>query len=396
MMRTVLVLAMLVAYPATGAFADVGGYPCAQPTVRTLTAPGSPAANAQDPSILQLETLLFLERVKEATELANVLLSNELPPAERGRVEVLRAQALHDAGRTREAREALELAIARGDIDRETRCALEVERARLDLEQDRLDRVIDALSARPGSTPRCGSVDIAWLVLARAHARLGDLGRAAPLCETFLERAPNSPEAPSAWHLLSRAAAARGDQAAWAELVRRAEESARWQSLRRARLLQLIAEPEAAEPRLGLALLWLEAGEPQRAGEHLRVLVSQHPEHVRGWFHLGELERARGNVAEARTAWDRALAVDPDDGPTLRNRGLLSLLEGRNVEARTDLARLVGTGAADTPPLLSGRLHLARALEALGRLREALAAYDAYRELGGTEPLAPPSPDGED
>src|SRR5205814_5148698 len=88
--------------------------------------------------------------------------------------------------------------------------------------------------------------------------------------------------------------------------------------------------------------------------------------------------RARGDVAAARAAADRAISAGPGSVPALLARAEVALAEADPARVRV----LAGSAAAADPDAAGPRLALSRALEAGGDLASALAALDGPRATG--------------
>ena len=259
-----------------------------------------------------------------------------------GEAIALVVRALAAAG----ARERAELLLAGAKPSEASRGWVETARARLALDRDDLAGARAILLAQaPVAFP---AIPECWLLAGRTLARGGDFERAAPLLERFLALAPLDAEAPSAWHVLVGAAVEKGDEAKAQELRARALESARWTAFYRTRRLQVREKPDEPLPRLGIAELFLAAGEYARAREVGRELARRFPAFCRGFEVLGRAERALGELDAARASLELGAACDPAGARTL--------------------------------------LELARVLDGLGKDEEAAARYARYRELGGTEP----------
>lgn len=56
---------------------------------------------------------------------------------------------------------------------------------------------------------------------------------------------------------------------------------------------------------------WLAARRPVEALETARLLVEANPSNSRHWFHLAEVHAAAGRTAEALSAYDQSLALEP-------------------------------------------------------------------------------------
>lgn len=259
----------------------------------------------------------------------------------------------------------------------------QLERARILVEEDELEAADELLAVL---APRAGAVPEFWLLSGRVHARRGALEAARAPLERFLALGPRHPEAPSALHVLSQAALRRGDGQAARELAARAAELGQWLAYLRVRRLQVRESPDEPLPRLGLALVWMGAGELERAAGVLDELLARHPDHASGWFHRGEVHRLAGELDAARAAYDRAVELDENELLARHNRAVLARLEGRGAEARADFEWLV-ENHPDAPKVRGAHLELARLLFAAGEVDAARERYAAYLERGGTEAL---------
>ena len=297
----------------------------------------------------------------------------------------LTARALFEAGREAEAEALLG---ARGSAADPAGWLL-VERARSALARDELERVEELLAAPEGSEAPVVHPERSesWLLLARARARGGDLEAAAPLAWAFTQRAPLHAQAATAWNLVALVSDERGNSADATEARRRADELRLWHSILRARRIQVRESPGEPEPRLGLALVWMEARQVERAREVLLELTQLFPRYARGQFHLGEVERLRGDFDAARRAWSAALAADPDQDKARFNRAVIDTQRGDLALAQPDWEILVQREVSTRPPMLEAHLYLARIQLARGDRPAAQQRYARYRELGGTEPL---------
>jgi len=257
------------------------------------------------------------------------------------------------------------------------------------------DELAAALAALAGAAEKAAAPSLAperpesWLYLGRIHARRGELERARAPLERFLALAPRHPEAPAAHYTLSQEALRRGDGAAARAHAERAAQLGEWLAYLNIRRLQVRETPDEPLPRLGLALAWMHGGELERAESTLRELLARFPEHATAWFHLGEVLRMRSDLAGARVAYDRAVALDENELLARYNRAVLARLEGRTADARADFAWLAEGPHADDPRLLGAHLELARLLLAAGDQAAAEARYAEYRARGGREQLGP-------
>jgi tetratricopeptide (TPR) repeat protein len=307
-------------------------------------------------ALLALGQRAVLDRWRESIELdlpaevvaeAAPLVSPGGSLAEDGEAIGLAARALESTGEERRAASLL----AEAKATEASRGFVETARARLAIGRDEIGEAKRILLADPGADApvRYPAIPECWLLAGRALARGGEGARAAPLLERFLALAPLDAEAPPAWFMLAQAAADGGQLERAAELRRKAIASSEWQGYYRARRIQIRESPGEPLPRLGLAELFLAAGEFARAEAAARELTSRSPEFCRGFEALGRAQRGLRDPAAARKALERA------------------------VECDTELAR--------------AWLELARVLGSLGEPDAAAARYARYRELGGTESL---------
>lgn len=66
--------------------------------------------------------------------------------------------------------------------------------------------------------------------------------------------------------------------------------------------------------RFGLGKGYLDAGDAERAAEHLQRCVEQDPKYSAGWKLLGKARQAAGDLAGARQAWEQGLATAATHG----------------------------------------------------------------------------------
>lgn len=287
--------------------------------------------------------------------------------------------------------EALEL-LDRAQPSAATRDPVVLERIRCQIQDDDLSGALIALLPSPDARePRLATRAESWLLAGRAWARSGSLERAAPFLARFVELAPRDREAPAALHLLAQEALARGDGRTAQAALQRADELGRWHALWRVRTIQVREQPDEPLPRLGLAQLWLQAAEPERARAILVATCERFPDFAAGHFHLGEAERMLGDLGAAADAYGRALEIEPDHLLAHHNRGTIHRLEGRLVQARSDFEAVADGPRASDPHALASHLWLARVLDALGEPEAAARRYAKYVELGGREPLKEPT-----
>jgi cytochrome c-type biogenesis protein CcmH/NrfG len=66
----------------------------------------------------------------------------------------------------------------------------------------------------------------------------------------------------------------------------------------------------------------LDSNQPVVAMEALTEATARDPGSAAAWHFLGEAYRAQGRTADARAAYDRCLALDPNHGRAARARRL--------------------------------------------------------------------------
>lgn len=220
-----------------------------------------------------------------------------------GEARALWARALCGAGRTQEALEALRPEA----VPESERAWLEIARARMAIEADDLAGARARLSSRESKAElgaRFPDRPEAWLLLGRAAWRGEQRADARVALERFVAAAPLDAEAPDAWHMLALEARRRGDAARAAQCDEAQQKSAQWQAYYRTRRLQIREHPREPLPRLGLAELWIAAGDDARAREVLEDLVRLEPDFARAELALARLEKRAGR-AEAAAAHAR-------------------------------------------------------------------------------------------
>jgi tetratricopeptide (TPR) repeat protein len=260
--------------------------------------------------------------------------------------------------------------------------AIELESARRLLEEDRIEEALALLLAPSGAPrPRHANRADGWMLSARALSRAGELERALPLLKEMIARFPHDDEAPAAYHLLSQAAIARGDIKSARSLRVRANSSARWRSFFDARRRQAIEHPEDPLPRFGVAALWMEVDEAQRARTVLNALLLRAPDFARGHALHGDASRALGELDESLLSWSRALELNENLHAARLNRSILLSSRSKWSEARADLEILITQEESRTEPIVRAHLELAKVLEALGDEDGAAASRANYQRL---------------
>lgn len=307
------------------------------------------------------------------------LVSGAEPLSKDGEAVALVARALFATGEREKARALLSSA----PRDERSTPWLAVEEAREAIESDELDRAVQLLEQENGV--RFPDHAACWFELARARMRAGAQAKAAPLLDQFLARAPLAAEAPAAWHMKMQVALQRRDAAEAERCRAEAQRTGQWQAFYRARRLQIRENPREPLPRLGLAELWLAAGDAQRAKGVLDELLAIAPAFCRAFESLGEAHEKLGDAAAARASFDRAIECDPKLTSAYLARGLFLVRANEGAAARADLERVCDGPDAAEPRFVRAHLALARVLRALGDETGAERRLARYRELGGKE-----------
>jgi hypothetical protein len=196
----------------------------------------------------------------------------------------------------------LELALDPAGLADEQRSWLALCRARLALSQDAFAECaqalrLDAKGQLPPELARLWESD--WL-LGKLLDRQGKSAAARAPLERFVQNAPLSPQAPSAWHMLARGARESADTERAQACTKAGLASAQWHSYYRARRIQLREAPNDPLPRLGLAQLLIAAQRDDIARLWLEELTTRWPNEPRGWLEYARLEQRAGALERAR------------------------------------------------------------------------------------------------
>jgi Flp pilus assembly protein TadD len=127
----------------------------------------------------------------------------------------------------------------------------------------------------------------------------------------------------------------------------------------------------------------LRAGHPDVAVRHFRNAVKLAPEFAPAWGNLGVALRRVNDVPAAFQAYERALAIEPDNPTVLTNLAGLYRSTGREPEAQIALKAGRVSGASPHVLLMRGDLELAQ-----GRPEKALEFYRRARRLNSLLPDA--------
>ncbi|HET6761745.1 MAG TPA: tetratricopeptide repeat protein, partial [Gemmatimonadaceae bacterium] len=100
-----------------------------------------------------------------------------------------------------------------------------------------------------------------------------------------------------------------------------------------------------------LANEYRKGGQPKRAIEICRTHLAQMPGHMSGQIVFGQALFEAGEWAEARTVFERALTLDPENLIALRSLGDMALQAGNTAEARSWYGRLLEADPKDVAVL---------------------------------------------
>jgi tetratricopeptide (TPR) repeat protein len=143
----------------------------------------------------------------------------------------------------------------------------------------------------------------------------------------------------------------------------------------------LLLAPTMADTLLNRALLLEDMGRVQEARAGFEAMARSHPDDVRAWAGLGALEKAAGNLAAAATAYDRALAVEPENPLAVKGRARVAM-ERAEPEMLARYRHAIRLSPGERALLIDEAEICAaqRAPDARARLTEAVAADPHWTE----------------
>jgi len=176
----------------------------------------------------------------------------------------------------------------------------------------------------------------AWCRIGELQKMLGDPGAARNTYEMIIAASPKHPLAPRLLDQLM------------AETDTPEARAAYWEAL-------IQKHPEAAEPKVRRALLYLEVGESDKGLDLLREAVALAPDDPAVLYQFGETAYARGAYEEAEQALRDAVRLQPADG---QNRLLLiqTLLARGDVDAAQEALAEGDALGIELPPDLRKRV----------------------------------------
>jgi putative PEP-CTERM system TPR-repeat lipoprotein len=155
--------------------------------------------------------------------------------------------------------------------------------------------------------------------------------------------------------------------------------------------LQQAYRKEPGQPRTGVALatLYLQRGQPKRAGEIADAVIKREPGNLVAANLLGVAKVAAGDRAGGRAQYERVVAQDPDFLPARLNLAKLDLADGKPDAARLRLLDIL----KKQPNNADAMFELARLEEGAGRIDESIRWLEKLlaierRHVAGAEYLA--------
>lgn len=152
----------------------------------------------------------------------------------------------------------------------------------------------------------------------------------------------------------------------------RHQQSGRFVEAERFYLQILQYDPRHADALHLLGVLAHQTGRHDRAGELIGNAIGENARVPAFHNNLGNALKAQGRLGQADTAYQCALALNPDYLEAHYNLGLLRQAEGRLDEAAACYAKVL----ARKPEHAEAHNNLGNVLQAQGKLEQALAAYD--------------------
>ena len=139
--------------------------------------------------------------------------------------------------------------------------------------------------------------------------------------------------------------------------------------------------PEDAKAYLGLGMAYLSLLRYAEARSALEHALRIDPSLAEAWYQLGLLAGQRGDSQEAIQDWKKAVALKPDHGQALFSLGITYLESGELADAESSLRRSL----AVDPGSMKTEYDLALVLNKLGKRDEAKQHFERYRTLQEAE-----------
>lgn len=142
-------------------------------------------------------------------------------------------------------------------------------------------------------------------------------------------------------------------------------------------LRMLALQPEAVEPRLGLARVSIRRGEYDVAASLFREVLAREPDNLLALYNLGLLRYRAADYKEAQSLLSRLLQLKPDHPEAHYTLGLTHARLGDDARAEEQFRRTV----QNAPENSQAHFNLAKLYERTGRAKEAAAEREVFRRL---------------
>lgn len=136
-------------------------------------------------------------------------------------------------------------------------------------------------------------------------------------------------------------------------------------------------QPEALEPRLGLARIAIRVGDYELATTYFREVLSRDPGNPQSLYNLGLIRYRGGDYAEARDLLGRLLEQIPNHPEAHYVLGLTFMRLGDNARAEEELRRTLSLA----PENSQAHFNLAKALLRAGKKAEAEKEQEIFKRL---------------
>ena len=114
---------------------------------------------------------------------------------------------------------------------------------------------------------------------------------------------------------------------------------------------QSLAVPKEARKLLERAQQEADAGQTQRAEQHLEKIVAAYPEYAAAWVALGKMQAAAGGLDSARDSFERALRADPSQVDSYLQLATVELWDRKWQELAALTAKALELDPVDYPQL---------------------------------------------
>ncbi len=142
-------------------------------------------------------------------------------------------------------------------------------------------------------------------------------------------------------------------------------------------LRMLALQPEAVEPRLGLARIGIRRGEYDVAASLFREVLARDPGNLLALYNLGLLRYRAADYKEAQSLLSRLLQLKPDHPEAHYTLGLTYARLGDDARAEEQFLKTV----QNAPDNSQAHFNLAKLYERSGRAKEAAAEGEVFRRL---------------